>query len=185
MRLRVGGKEYVQPFQVRPDPRGHGGTADLAEQFRFLKQLRDTVNAATTTIRTLRNARAQIEDRLPSLSGGARTGARAVADRLAGIEDSLYQIRNQDVEDELIYGQRVTERVSALGGMAESADGKPPQQVYDVFAMYAPQLQRHLEAARTALRDALPPVNAALQAKRLPVIEPKAVELRPPQPVGN
>ena len=185
LRLRVGGKEYVQPFQVRPDPRGHAGTADLAEQFRFLKQLRDTVNAATTTIRTLRNARAQIEDRLPSLSGGARTRARAVADRLAGIEDSLYQIRNQDVEDELIYGQRVTERLSSLGGMAESADGRPPRQVYDVFALFAPELQRHLLGAQAALRDALPGVNAALKAKKLPAIEPRPVELRAPQPIGN
>jgi len=185
LRLRVGGKEYVQPFQVRPDPRGHAGTADLAEQFRFLKQLRDTVNAATTTIRTLRNARAQIDDRLPSLSGGARTRARAVAERLAGIEDSLYEIRNQDVEDELIYGQRVTERLSALGGMAESADGRPPRQVYDVFALFAPELQRHLLAAQAALRDALPGVNAALKAKKLPAIEPRPVELRAPQPIGN
>ena len=166
-------------------PTRQANVAGLAEQHRFLRQLRDTVNAATTTILTLRNVRAQLEDRLPRLTGGALTRARTLATRLRAIEDSLYQGRTQDVEDELIYPARVTERISALSWMAESADGKPPQQVYDVFAMYAPQLQRHLEAARTALRDALPPVNAALQAKRLPVIEPKAVELRPPQPVGN
>ena len=97
----------------------------------------------------------------------------------------LYQIRNQDVEDELIYGQRVTERLSALGGMAESADGRPPRQVYDVFALFAPELQRDLLGAQAALRDALPGVNAALKAKKLPAIEPRPVELRAPQPIGN
>ncbi len=185
LRLKVGGKEYVQDLRVRADPRGQATLAGLAEQHRFLRQLRDTVNAATTTILTLRNVRAQLEDRLPRLTGGALTRARTLATRLRAIEDSMYQGRTQDVEDELIYPPRVTERLSALSWMAESADGRPPQQVYDVFAMYAPQLQRHLESARTALREALPPVNAALQAKRLPAIEPKAVELRPPQPVGN
>ena len=88
-------------------------------------------------------------------------------------------------DNELVFPARVTERISGLEWVVESADGRPPQQTYDVFAMFAPVLQRHLEAARAALRDALPPVNAALQAKRLPAIEPKAVELRPPQPVGN
>jgi photosystem II stability/assembly factor-like uncharacterized protein len=185
VRLRVGGKEYVQPLQVRADPRGHAGLSDMAEQFRFLKQLRDTVNAATTTIMTLRNARAQLEDRSQSLTGGVRTRARALADRFAAIEDSLYQIRQQDVEDELVYAQRVTERLSALSGMAESADGRPPRQVYDVFALFAPELQRHLVAAQAALRDGLPGVNAALKAQKLPAVEPRSVELRAPRPVGN
>jgi photosystem II stability/assembly factor-like uncharacterized protein len=185
LRLRAGGKEYVQPVRVLADPRGRATVADLAEQLRILRQLRDTVNTATTTILTLRNVRAQIEDRLPSLSGGALARARALATRLATIEDSLYQGRAQDVEDELVYPPRVTERISALAGMAETADGRPPQQVYDVLAMFAPELQRHLTAAQAALRDALPGVNAALQSKRLPPIEPKPVELRRPKPVGN
>jgi len=185
LRLKVGGKEYVQDLRVRADPRGQANVAGLAEQYRFLRQLRDTVNAATTTIITLRNVRAQIEDRIPRLTGGGLTRARELAGRLRAIEDSLYQGRTQDVEDELVFPARVTERISGLEWVVESADGRPPQQTYDVFAMFAPVLQRHLEAARAALRDALPPVNAALRAKRLPAIDPKAVELRPPKPVGN
>jgi len=31
----------------------------------------------------------------------------------------------------------------------------------------------------------LPGVNAALKAKKLPAIEPRPVELRAPQPIGN
>jgi len=185
VRLKVGGKEYVQDLHVRADPRGQANVAGLAEQHRFLRQLRDTVNAATTTILTLRNVRAQIEDRIPRLTGGGLSRARDLAGRLRAIEDSLYQGRTQDVEDELVFPARVTERISGLAGVVESADGRPPQQTYDVFAMFAPQLQQQLQAAGAALRDGLPAVNAALQAKRLPAIEPKAVELRPPKPVGN
>ena len=143
------------------------------------------VGAAREVMGVLSERRAQIEDRIPRLTGGGLTRARELAGRLRAIEDSLYQGRTQDVEDELVFPARVTERISGLEWVVESADGRPPQQTYDVFAMFAPVLQRHLEAARVALRDALPPVNAALQAKRLPAIDPKAVELRPPKPVGN
>jgi photosystem II stability/assembly factor-like uncharacterized protein len=187
LRLRVGTATLEQPLVVKPDPRSRATGAQLAEQFRFLKQLRDTVNAVTTAIITMRNTRAQLEDGLTRLrgGGGAQTRARALIGRLETIEDSLYQRRNQDIEDDLLYPPRVTERISSLGGMAESADGRPPQQVYDVYAIFAPRIQAALEAYRAALRDGLPPVNAALKSARANAIEPRAMELRPPKPVGN
>jgi photosystem II stability/assembly factor-like uncharacterized protein len=176
LRLHVGNETYVQPLVVRPDPRGHATPAALAQQFRLLRQIRDTVNAATSTIVALRNARAQLDDRIPKLSGEAATRAQALRDRLWAAEDSLYQGRLQDIEDELIYAGRPVERISSLSGMAESADGRPPQQVYDVFAMFAPALQKELQAAH----DALGAVSGAGLS-----ITPGTVELRKPAPVGG
>ncbi|MGE5143844.1 MAG: WD40/YVTN/BNR-like repeat-containing protein, partial [Acidobacteriota bacterium] len=176
LRLRVGNETYVQPLVVRADPRGHATPAALAQQFRLLRQIRDTVHAATSTIVALRNVRAQLDDRLPKLSGAALTQAQALRDRLWAAEDSLYQGRLQDVEDELVYASRPVERISTLFGMAESADGRPPQQVYDVFAMFAPALQRELEAAHAAITAAS---GAGLS------IVPGRVELRKPAPVGG
>ncbi|HET7250785.1 MAG TPA: glycosyl hydrolase [Gemmatimonadales bacterium] len=176
LRLRVGNETYVQPLVVRADPRGHATPAALAQQFRLLRQIRDTVHAATSTIVALRNVRAQLDDRLPKLSGAALTQAQALRDRVWAAEDSLYQGRLQDVEDELVYASRPVERISTLFGMAESADGRPPQQVYDVFALFAPALQRELEAAHAAITAAS---GAGLS------IVPGRVELRKPAPVGG
>ena len=176
LRLHVGNETYVQPLVVRADPRGHATPAALAQQFRLLRQIRDTVNAATSTIVALRNARAQLDDRIPKLSGEAATRAQALRDRLWAAEDSLYQGRLQDVEDELVYAARPAERISSLFGMAESADGRPPQQVYDVYAMFAPALQKELQAAH----DALGAVSGAGLS-----ITPGTVELRKPAPVGG
>ncbi|HKC47554.1 MAG TPA: glycosyl hydrolase [Gemmatimonadales bacterium] len=176
LRLKVGNETYVQPLVVRADPRGHATAAALAQQFRLLRQIRDTVHAATSTIVALRNARAQLDDRLPKLTGEAATRAQALRERLWAAEDSLYQGRLQDVEDELVYASRPVERIGSLFGMAESADGRPPQQVYDVFAMYAPALQKELQAAR----DALGAVSGAGLS-----ITPGSVELRKPAPVGG
>ena len=176
LRLRVGNETYVQPLVVRADPRGHATPAALAQQFRLLRQIRDTVHAATSTIVALRNVRAQLDDRLPKLSGAALTQAQALRDRVWAAEDSLYQGRLQDVEDELVYASRPVERISTLFGMAESADGRPPQQVYDVFALFAPALQRELEAAHAAITAAS---GAGLS------IVPGRVEVRKPAPVGG
>jgi hypothetical protein len=176
LRLHVGNETYVVPLVVRPDPRGHATPAALAQQFRLLRQIRDTVNAATSTIVALRNARAQLDDRTPKLSGEAATRAQALRDRLWAAEDSLYQGRLQDVEDELVYAGRPVERIGSLFGMAESADGRPPQQVYDVYAMFAPALQKELQAAHDAL--------AAVAGAGLS-ITPGSVELRKPAPVGG
>jgi photosystem II stability/assembly factor-like uncharacterized protein len=176
LRLHVGNETYVQPLVVRPDPRGHATPAALAQQFRLLRQIRDTVNAATSTIVALRNTRAQLDDRIPKLSGEAVTRAQALRDRLWAAEDSLYQGRLQDVEDELVYAGRPVERISSLFGMAESADGRPPQQVYDVYAMFAPALQQELQAAHNAL--------GAVSGAGLS-ITPGTVELRKPAPVGG
>ena len=60
--------------------------------------------------------------------------------------------------------------------MAESSDGRPPQQVYDVFALFAPLLQRELAAAHAAL--------AAVSGAGLTIV-PGTVELRKPAPVGG
>ena len=176
VRLHVGGQTYVQALRVLADPRGHATAAALAQQFRFLRQLRDTMNAATTTIVALRNVRAQLDGRIATLSGDGLARARALRDRLWAAEDSLYQGRLQDVEDELVYAQRPAERIGSLVGMVESADGRPPQQVYDVYAMFAPVLQQELQAAH----DALGAVSGAGLS-----ITPGTVELRKPAPVGG
>jgi hypothetical protein len=184
VRLHVGSQTYVQSFRVLADPRGHATAASLAQQFRFLQQLRDTVNSATTTIIALRNVRAQLDQRMAKLSGDGMARSQALRNRLWAAEDSLYQGRLQDVEDELVYAQRPAERIGSLVGMVESADGRPPQQVYDVYAMFAPQLQHELMEAHAAIA-ALTQVNAALSSAGVPAIVPGTVELVRPAPVGG
>src|SRR5256712_7987650 len=71
-RLRVGGHVYTASFALRVDPRAKVTPADLRDQFTFLKRLRDTVNAATTAIATIRNVRQRPYDALARASDPAR-----------------------------------------------------------------------------------------------------------------
>src|SRR2546430_17226951 len=96
-RLTGGGRAGTQSFALKLDPRSKVTPADLQAQFAFLKQLRDTVNAVTTAIITIRNVRAQLAD----ATGAAADAAKAFIQKLDAIEDGLYQVHSQADEDGL------------------------------------------------------------------------------------
>jgi hypothetical protein len=185
VRLEAGGESFEQSFHLRLDPRSRVKQADLKEQFVFLERIRDTVNAVTATVIQLRNVRSQLEDRVRPLAADApaRTQARTLAERLSTLEDSLYQVRLQADEDALVYPSRPVERISGLAGVVGSMDARPTRPSYDVFRLFAPDVQRSLLAVEETLRGSLPDVNAALAAAGQPPVVPQNAELRPPRPV--
>ena len=185
VRLEVGGHAYEQRFRLLLDPRSKVTAADLREQFTFLQRVRDTVNAVTTTVMRLRNARAQLDDRAQALAGGsaARSQVAALAGTLAALEDSLYQVRLQADEDALVYPSRPVERISSLGYVAGGVDARPESPAYDVFRLFAPDVQRELLAAQAALGAGLTSVNAALTAAGQQPVTVGNAELRPPRSV--
>src|SRR5438093_13094919 len=76
----------------------------------------------------------------------------------------------------------LVERISGLSGMVAGVDARPPAQAYDVYRMFAAELQRQLLALRAALGADLQAVNGALRASSLSWIVPMAAELRRPAP---
>jgi len=179
VRLTVGGRSATQSFALKLDPRSKVTPADLAAQFTFLKQLRDTVNAVTTAIITIRNVRAQLADAAGG-AGGAADAAKAFTHNLDAIEDGLYQVHSQADEDGLVYPPGPTERLSSLIFAASTTDARPTAPLYDVFRLFAPQIQKQLAALADALKSDLPAVNAALKSAGAAVVRARAVELRLP-----
>src|SRR5437773_10711785 len=118
VRLRAGGRTSVERFTLKVGPRSKVRPADLRAQFAFLQRLRDTVNAVTTAVMTIRNVRVQLEDRLNAApaSDSARLGAlaRTLTDRLGAIEGELYQVRNRSFQDPLNFSPKLVERISEL-----------------------------------------------------------------------
>jgi hypothetical protein len=178
-RLTVGGKAYTQRFALKLDPRARVTVPDLQAQFAFLKQVRDTVNAATTAIITIRNLRAQLEDGVKQAPAAEGT-ARRVIDTLNGIEDGLYQVRSQADEDALVYPPGPLERLSGLIFASASVDARPSAQMYEVYREFAPWIEAQLVALRHTLDRELGSVNAALKSAGAGEVVPRAVELRQP-----
>ena len=181
VRLTVGARSATQSFALKLDPRSKVTPADLQAQFAFLKQLRDTVNAVTNAIITIRNVRAQLNDATGAAPGAAEA-AKAFTQRLNAIEDGLYQVRGQADEDGLVYPPGPTERLSSLIFAASTTDARPTAQMYDVFRLFAPQIQKQLLALADALKSDLPAVNGALKSAGAQTVRARAVELRLPSP---
>src|SRR2546430_3181404 len=57
VRLRAGGRTATERFALKLDPRAKVTPVALRAQFAFLQRLRDTVNAITTAVITIRNVR--------------------------------------------------------------------------------------------------------------------------------
>jgi hypothetical protein len=70
--------------------------------------------------------------------------------------------------------------LSSLIFAASTMDARPTAPLYDVFRLFAPQIQTQLVALAQALKSDLPAVNAALRAAGAPVVRPRAAELRVP-----
>jgi hypothetical protein len=182
VRLTVGGKSSTQSFALKLDPRSKVTPADLQAQFAFLKQLRDTVNAATTAIIRIRNARAQLEDGA-SRAPAAADAAHALITKLDRIEDGLYQVKSQADEDGLVYPPGPTERLSGLIFAAGLTDARPTAQMYEVFRLFAPQIQEQLLALQQALARDLVAVNSAFKGAGGPAVVARAAEVRLPSPL--
>src|SRR5256886_4523754 len=167
VRLRAGGRTATERFGLKLDPRAKVTPVALRAQFAFLQRLRDTVNAVTNAVITIRNVRAQLEDRLRAApaSDTARLGAlaRGLRDRLGAIEGELYQVRNRAFQDPLNFPPKLAGAISGLGFIARGIDAGPTAQSDAVFRLFAPEIQRQLEALKDVLTRDLPAVKAAFR----------------------
>jgi hypothetical protein len=188
VRVHVGGWVDSASFRLKEDPRVKTPPADAAAQFTFLQRVRDTVNAGTIAVITIRNVRAQMDDRLSSVHGADSAtlapAARELLDSLDAAERRLYQVHLQADEDALNYPAQVVERLSILTGQASATVARPTDQQIGVFNQFAPVLQRQLVAYKRVLATGIAKVNERLSRVGQPPIVPQARELRPPKTIA-
>jgi len=180
VRLTAGGQTQTQTFEVKKDPRSSAMTADLAQQFEFLLQIRDRVSQANDAVKTIRNARWQVDERLSKLRGAdsarvAALGATMRA-RLGAVEETIYQVRNQSNQDPLNYPIRLNNEIAALTGHVASAEAKPTAQSRQVFAELSARLDTQLALLQREMAATLAPVNAELTRLGQVAIAPQPVD---------
>jgi photosystem II stability/assembly factor-like uncharacterized protein len=108
--------------------------ADYQAQFQLAMQVRDRVTAADEAVIRIRALKGALKDRAASAKGG-KVGAAAelLAGKLTSVEVEIYQYRNASSQDPLNYPIKLNNKLAALLGVIESADGKPTEQTYTVF----------------------------------------------------
>ena len=174
VRVTADGQSRTQPVEVRSNPNLDAiAAADLEEQFRLAKEVRDKTSAANEAVVKIRAIRAQVEDRLtkdkdPRLAAAAAAFLRT----LRPVEEELYQVKNQSPKDPLNFPIKLNNRLAALGRLVDSAEAKPTAQTYVVFEKLSADLAAQLGRLDAALAKDLPALNKALAARKLAPIGP-------------
>jgi hypothetical protein len=180
--MTVNGQSYRQPISIARDPRSTASDADLREQFDFLMRIHEKTTQANDAVKTIRNVKAQLADRVKKMpadkSAAFANVANSLSDRLSAIESEIYQVKNQSGQDPLNYPIRLNNKIAALSGVVGGTDAKPTSQSYTVFNDLSSQLDRQLSAMRGALMVVLPVINGSLKTAGLPAIVPSTQELK-------
>ncbi len=181
VRMTVNGAAaQSQTFTILKDPRSTATQADLEAQVALLLKIRDKTSEANNAVRTIRDVKFEVHDREKKLTGAPAKEFELVApsfeQRLSGIEEEVYQVKNQSSQDPLNFPIKLNNKIAALAGVVSSSDGKPTAQSYSVFDELSKRLDVHLVRVKAELDANLPKLNAALKKAGLPLIVPSTKE---------
>jgi photosystem II stability/assembly factor-like uncharacterized protein len=134
------------PFAIRKHPLlTDVSEADLQAQFQLAMQVRDRVTAADEAVIRIRALKDSLRARATASKGGRDAAANALAERLTAVEGEIYQYRNASSQDPLNYPIKLNNKLAALLGVIESADGRPTDQSGEAFKVLSSQLDEQLK----------------------------------------
>jgi hypothetical protein len=135
--------------------------------------VRDRVTDANQAVIDIRRVKAQLEDRFEqSDDGGLRRAGERLVERSSAVEEKIYQVRNQSGQDPLNFPIRVNNRLANLMSMAERGDGRPGNNMMEIFTILSDELQGYLDELATVWAQELVAVNAELQRLGLRALDP-------------
>jgi hypothetical protein len=96
--------------------------------------------------------------------------AKALKDKLTGVEESLYQTKNQSSQDPLNYPIRLNNRMAALEGVVGSADARPTAQSYVVYDELGAAIDAELAKLDAVLKTDLAAFNKLVHDQDAPAV---------------
>jgi hypothetical protein len=174
-RLTVDGRTLTAPLAVGRNPWITDVTdADLHAQYAFSRQVRDKVTEANNAVIEIRRVKGQLDDRLKrSDDGRLRSTGETLKANASAVEESIYQVRNQSNQDPLNFPIKVNNRLANLMSMAERGDGRPTNNMAEIFGILTAELKRYSDRLAEVWSKDLPAVNAELARLGLPPLDPK------------
>jgi hypothetical protein len=166
------------------DPRATSvSDEDLTAQFTLAMQIRDKVTAANEAVLRIRHLKTQGKERAEKAKFAKLTTAvETFSTTLTGIEGEIYQYRNQSNQDPLNYPIKLNNKIAALQGIVESADGRPTASSIDVFKELSARLDAQIAKLDAAVKTDLPALNKLVVSRKLTPIKN---EVPPPAPPGQ
>jgi hypothetical protein len=175
VRVTADGKTQTQSFTVVKDPRLKTTTDDFNKQLALALQIRDKLSQTNQAVIDIREAKKQLNEYVtlwkdvPAAKKVVDT-AKDLTKRLSGVEEELYQVRNQAHEDPLNYPIKLNNRIASLLGVVEGTDTAPTQQSNMVYEGLASEVNVHLKAAAKLLTEDISAFNKLVRDSNIPAI---------------
>jgi hypothetical protein len=177
-KMTVGDWTQAESFEVKKDPRIAATQADLEEQFRLAVQVRDLFSETHDALKKVRSVKKQVEDLSARLkeakqADGIEEPAKAVTEKLAAVEQKLYQTKNESLQDPLNFQPMLDNRIANLYGIILSTDARPTAVSHQHYEKLKAELSSYQREIESALGTELAAFNQAVSAKNVaPVIVP-------------
>jgi hypothetical protein len=176
VRLTLDGRTMTAPLAVRRNPWLTDVTdADLHAQYQFGRRVRDKSTEANLAVIQVRRVKAQLDDRYKRAADDA--ALRAAGERLrtsaSAVEEKVYQVRNQSGQDPLNFPIRVNNRLANLLAMSERGDGRPTNNMPEIFGILTTELKGYTDQLAQVWRTDLAAVNRELTRAKLPPLDPQ------------
>ncbi len=169
VRLIGAGKTLTESFAVAKDSRLTDVTdADLAEQYRFAREIQDKFSQTNDAVTRIRRIKAEVAERVERAKNDSVTAAgNKLEASLTGIEGLLYQYRNRATKDPLNFPPQLNNKLGSLLGIVESADARPTDSSFVVYKDLAAKVDRELADLADLLGHDLTAFNKALAEAHL------------------
>ncbi len=163
--LTVDGRTQTQPLTIIENPLYKDVTlADLEAQFALGIRIRDKLSEANQAVIRIRDIKGQVKDRLGRTQDAK---AKQIGDRLSqqisGVEEEIYQVRNQSGQDPLNFPIKINNRLGTLNRSLNTGDGRPIQNIEPIFNDLSAELKVQTDALERILNTELPRLNAELR----------------------
>jgi photosystem II stability/assembly factor-like uncharacterized protein len=178
VRLTTDSRTVSVPIRVTRNPWISDVTdADMRAQYAFGKRVRDRAVEANRAVIAIRRVKSQLDNRLQRSSDAALgTAGATLRTNASAVEENIYQVRNQSGQDPLNFPIKVNNRLANLLSMAERGDGRPTNNMPQIFGILSRELGGYLTRLDEVWKTDLAAVNRELQRLRLPAIDPTCMK---------
>ncbi len=172
VRMKTKGYEKTYSFDIQMDPNLKGITeANLQEQFDLANKIMQKTSAANDAVIRIREIRKQLESGRKKISStDLKKTVSPFLDKIAAVEEELYQVKNQSGQDPLNFPIKLNNRLASLRRSVEDGDAKPTDGAYKVFEELSAELEKHLGDLKGIMQRDLAKVNSILKSSGVEAI---------------
>jgi hypothetical protein len=175
VRLITGGRTYTQPFIVRGDPRVNTTQAEYDAQLALALQVQAKTNEITEANDRILTIQRALDQRTSAAKGQSYSkriadAAKPIKEKLEAIRDSIVEIHSHADQITLHYPVRYYNMLLSLAGMVQSADSKPTDQEFGIYAEIAPKVDAQLARLRSIEATDLAAFNALMRELNVPAV---------------